>query len=223
MAKCTNFVEDVTGFVVVEATIILPIIFAIFAALVLMSIYLPTRAALQRSTQFAATALATEKSDAWLFFDVNVLAFRWENDKSNLNNVYVELLSSVSCGNHESAKAEVIVSKMEDGGLSAKNGVLTVEYGVVNKVIYQEIIVSASRTLPVPEVLSSIRILGLPTQIPISVTSTAVVCNGDEFVRNIDLGVDFVAYAMEKYELDDSLGSIRDCGNRMADIFGWKR
>lgn len=44
---------------VVEATVLFPIIILICAALVLLSIYLPMRAAMQRSTQLAPSAIAT--------------------------------------------------------------------------------------------------------------------------------------------------------------------
>ena len=32
-------------------------------------------------------------------------------------------------------------------------------------------------------------------------TSTAVVQNGEEFVRNIDIAADFISYLQEKYDL----------------------
>lgn len=40
-----------------------------------------------------------------------------------------------------------------------------------------------------------------PSEIPITVSSTAVVLNGDEFIRNMDLAVELVAYLDEKYNL----------------------
>lgn len=50
----------------------------------------------------------------------------------------------------------------------------------------------------------NLEIINFPKEIPITVTSTAVVQNGDEFVRNIDLAADFVGYLEEKYNLDIS-------------------
>ena len=40
-----------------------------------------------------------------------------------------------------------------------------------------------------------------PKEIPITVSSTADVLNGDEFIRNMDLAVELVAYLDEKYNL----------------------
>ena len=55
--------EDTRGDAVVEAAMLFPIIILICAALVLLSIYMPLRAAMQRSTQYAATAIATIGED----------------------------------------------------------------------------------------------------------------------------------------------------------------
>ena len=66
MKKYTKFLADTKAYAVVEATILFPIIMMIFAGLVLLAMYLPTRAVLQQATQYAATALATEQSDTWL-------------------------------------------------------------------------------------------------------------------------------------------------------------
>ena len=40
-----------------------------------------------------------------------------------------------------------------------------------------------------------------PKEIPITVSSTAAVLNGDEFVRNMDLAVELMSYLDEKYNL----------------------
>lgn len=52
-----NLWNDVRGDAVVEATILFPIIIMVFAGLVLLAMYLPTRAALQQATQYAAPPL----------------------------------------------------------------------------------------------------------------------------------------------------------------------
>lgn len=219
LKKCIN---NTNGLMVVEAAILLPIIFAVFLALVLLSMYLPAKAALQRATQYAATAMATEKSDTWLFFNEDTMSYHWESDKDRLENVYLTFFRLIAHGNVESAKAEMIVRNAEEGGVSLKNGDLIVEYGVVDYMIYKEIIVSATRTMPVPRMLSAIEILRFPTEIPITVTSSAVVQDGDEFVRNMDIAADFVEYMREKLELDDIAGSIGAFGNEMGEILGWK-
>ena len=218
MSKVKCFFNDTRGDAAIEAAILFPIMIMIFAALVLLAIYLPTRAVLQRATQYAATALAIEKSDTWLFFDENTMSYYWETDKSNLNNVYVDLLKTVRPGSDDAGKAETIVRKVEDSGISIKTGTLTVEYGIVNYVIYKEIVITATRRIPVGVDLSFI---GFPEEIPITATSTAVVQNGDEFVRNMGMAVSFVEYINEKFGFTDVSESIKSFGNAVETIMGW--
>lgn len=86
-------------------------------------------------------------------------------------------------------------------------------YGVVNYIVYKEIVVTATRTIPMPVDLSFVN---FPTEIPITVTSTAVVQNGDEFVRNMDLAKDFTEYLGEKYGFSDIFSSLSQLGDRFA-------
>lgn len=200
MKKLNKFWADTNGDAVVEATILFPIMIMIFAGLVLLAMYLPTRAVLQYATQYAATALATERSDTWLYYDEKAMKYEWEDDKKNLNNVYVSLVKSFGSGN-DSYKAQSIVESLEKGSISTTSGILTIDYDVVNYIIYKEIIITATRTIPSPVDLSFV---GFPKEIPITVTSTAVVQNGDEFIRNMDIAVDFIKYLDKKYEISSS-------------------
>ena len=77
-------------------------------------------------------------------------------------------------------------------------GELEVACKVNNFVVYKEIVVTATRTIPIPVDLS---LVNFPKEIPITVSSTAVVQNGDEFVRNIDIAKDFVQYLDKRYNL----------------------
>lgn len=197
MKQKKNFLKNSGGYAVVEATILFPIIMMIFAGIVLLALYLPTRAALQRATQYAATALATEQSDTWLEFDAADMEYEWITQKNNLPNVYVALVSSFFKGN-AAEKAEDIVQTMESNGITQTIGELTVTCEIHNFVIYKELVITATRTIPMPVDLSFVK---FPTEIPITVTSTAVVQNGDEFVRNIDIAADFISYLQEKYNL----------------------
>ena len=200
----------------VEATILFPIMIMIFAALVLLAVYLPARSALQNSTQYAASAIATQWSDTWLFYDEGAMAYYWETNKSRLENVYVSLFSGSS---HVQSGIEDIVSKVEGRNISSKSGDLTVSSHIVNRVLYREIIVTATREFTVPVNLSFI---SFPDTIPITVTSTAVVQDGDEFVRNIDMAVDFSEYIGEKFGLTDISDTIQSFGNRIASLLGWE-
>ena len=203
-----RFFQDTRGDAVVEATILFPIMIMIFAGLVLLSIYLPYRAVLQRATQYAATALATEQSDTWLSYDESTMKYDRASGKGELPNVYVAVIDSVFSGNG-AGKAETIVTEMErTEGVSAR-GTLEVTCKVKNYVIYKEIIVTATRTVPSPVDLSFV---GFPKEIPITVSSVAVVTNGDEFIRNVDLAGDFLKYVDEKYDLGigENIGKLFD-------------
>lgn len=191
-----DLVKDTKGYAVVEATILFPIIIMIFAGLVLLATYLPIRMVLQQATQYAATALATEQSDTWLEFDETQMQYQWLR-KSELQNVYAAVLSSLGSGDTAS-KAETIVEKLDENNIVSSRGTLTVACEVKNYLVYKEISVTATKTIPMPVDLSFVK---FPTEIPITVTSTAVVQNGDEFIRNIDLAGDFISYLDEKYDL----------------------
>ena len=215
MSDRKYFVKDTNGDAVVEAAILFPIMIMIFAALVLLAVYLPARATLQRATQHAATVLAAERSDTWLFFDESSMSFYWENDKERLANVYAALFSS---GGDVGGKGEDIVVDIERRGISSKAGSLTVDCYIDNKIVYKEVVVTATREFPVPVDLSFI---SFPETIAVTATSTAVVQNGDEFLRNMDLAVDFVEYISKKFGLTDIADSISSYGSRVASLFGW--
>ena len=195
------------GYAVVEATILFPIIIMIFFGLVILSMYLPSRMILQEATQYAATAIATEQSDTWLEFDEDAMKYEWVSTRASLPNVYVAILASFFKGDAQD-QAETIVETIDGKSVIRYQGDLEVRCDVNNYVIYKEIVVTASRTIPVPVNLSFVN---FPTEIPVTVTSTAVVQNGDEFVRNIDLAAQFVKYLAEEHNLSfDGLSSCLD-------------
>lgn len=195
--------KDERGDAVVEATILFPIIMMIFAGLMLLAMYLPTRALLQRATQYTATALATERSDTWLRCNPETGDYYWVRDKRELGTVYGAVLGALKGNNRDEADhAEQLVTVMESKGVVNTGNDLEVNYGVINYVVYREIIVTATKHIKLPVDLSFV---GLQNEIPITVTSTAVVQNGDEFVRDIDLAADIAKDIGEKHNLDETL------------------
>lgn len=216
--KQRTFWKDTRGDAVVEATILFPIIFMIFTGLMLLAMYLPTRALLQRATQYAATALATERSDTWLRCDPDTGEYYWLENKDDLGTVYSTVFGALKGNNRDEAlAAEQLVEKMESEGLVRVNADLKVQYGVLNYIVYKEIIVTATKTITMPVDLSFV---GLQNEIPITVSSTAVVQNGDEFVRNIDLAVDLVSDLSEKYGLDKTFGKVGEFLNKFNKLLG---
>ena len=128
-----------------------PIIILICAALVLLSVYMPLRAAMQCSTQYAATAIATERSDTWLRFDPDTLSYYWLDDRDELGNVYSSLIGAlVGNGRDDEDNAKQTVLNMENKNILKPSSDLTVEYGVVNYIVYKEIVVTARRTVAHP-------------------------------------------------------------------------
>jgi len=214
-----NIVSDcfanTAGDAVVEATILFPIMIMIFAALVLLAVYLPARATLQRATQYAATALATETGDTWLFFDEGNMSYHREKDIRKLKNVYADLFTR---DNNVQAKGEAIVIEIESRGISSKSGRLSVESNILNRILYKEAVVTATREFQMPVDLSFI---GFPMTIAVTATSTAVVQNADEFIRSVDMAGDFVEFIVDRYNLHSVLDAISSFGNRVTGILGW--
>ena len=214
------------GFAVVEATFAFPIMFMIFLALVMLAFYLPQRAMLQRATQFAATAVATEMSDTWVYYDAESLQYRRYDDhaalRSGKGGVYVALFNSVFNNNTGGAEtAETIirnVDKKENLPMIA-NGGLNVECELKNYIVYKEIVVTATRSIKVPVDFSVIQ---FPDTIDLVVTSRAVVANGDEFIRNVDIAVDFIYWVADELDIDlkGIFSNISEAGENISGLFG---
>jgi hypothetical protein len=200
---------------VVEAAILFPIMIMIFAALVMLAIYLPTKGALQYATQYAATALATPQSDTWLFYDNESMSYYWAESNNQLRPVYLTFFGGFG---NISGIAEEIVAHAESRSVSSRAGTLEVSAGAMNRIIYKEVVVTATRTFTVPVNLSFIR---FPNTIAITVTSTATVQDGDEFVRNVDIAADSATFLAEKYGHANIADKIKSFGERIADIMGW--
>ena len=71
---------------------------------------------------------------------------------------------------------------------------------------------TASKKITMPVDLSFVK---FPKEIDITVSSTAVVLNGDEFVRNMDLAAEFVTYLEREYGLPFS-----QLGEWMNKVYG---
>lgn len=208
--------KDTAGDAVVEATILLPIMIMIYAGLVLLAMYLPTRALLQRATQYAATAIATQSSDTWLSYNEEEMKYGWVQSKERLDNVYILVLKGIS-DKVEDGEVSSIVTKVEGQGFQTLPGNLSVKCTVTNFVIYKEIHVTATRTIPSPVDLSFV---GFPKEIPITVTSTAVVQDGDEFVRNMDIAVDVAEWLDEKYNISQMFSKVGDFFGKVTEFLG---
>ena len=207
---------NTSGDAVVEAAILFPIMIMIFAGLVLLSLYLPAQAALQRATQYAAIALATEDSDTWLFYNENEMMYFHETDRERLDNVYASFFKTAN--NEVQEKAETIVTTLESRSISSKAGELTVEGNISGNFLLKEAVVTAVRTYPIPVDLSFIK---FPDTISVKATSTAAALNTEEFVRSVDIASDFFEFIIDRYDLHNIKDAISSFGSRVTGLLGW--
>jgi hypothetical protein len=205
-----KFFRDTRAMAAVEASILLPIMLMIFCGLALASMYLPIRVALQRATQIAATAIANENSDTWVIYNAANMEYEWGN-RADLRNVYVSLFR-----NPDVSKAEAIVRQAEERGISFRPGTLTVNARVSNHILYKEVAVTATRSIRMRDEGVNLSTVRFPGRIDITVTSTALVHNAEDFVRNVDLAVNFVGNFVK---VEDSLGKL--ISRFGGSVFGW--
>lgn len=220
--KKKTLISNSDGSAVVEATFVFPIMFMVFFALVLLAIYLPQRAMLQRATQYAATTIATEMSDTWIYYNADTQHLeRYANHKDlqrGKGGVYVTLFNSAFGASADGGESIVRYLDTSENIPLIVNGSLSIECELVNYIVYKEVVITATRMIPVPVDFSVIQ---FPNTIDLTVTSKAVVQNGDEFIRNVDIAVDFVDWAREKFPaMDNIFNSINEAGNKISGFFG---
>ena len=206
MKKTREFWHDTRAdSLVVEATILFPIIIMIFAALVLLSMYLPQRAKLQEAAQVAAVTIATERSDTWVAFDDHANYSR----KDGLPNVYVAAVRNAFFNRSaDEAKVTAIVRNNAAKGFVSISGDIIVDYDVINYVIYQEVVVTARQSIPMRQF--GLSFIGFPDEMVIVQEARAVVQNGDEFVRNINIAKDMVIWIDNKLGISEGLKGALD-------------
>ena len=107
---------------------------------------------------------------------------------------------------------------MEADRVGFKAGDLSVECHIANYIVYKEVIATGRRDIKMPVNLSFI---GFPEKLSITVSSTAVVQNGDEFVRNVDLAAEFAGYIGKKLGLSNVAESISNGWEKASSFLGW--
>jgi hypothetical protein len=173
-------------------------------------------------------------SDTWIYYDADTLSYGRYGSRSALKaakgGVYKALFNSVMFRDNAAitAVADPIVEKIDanENIPIIANGTLTVTGKIRNYVVYKEIEVTATREITVPVDLSIIK---FPRTIEMIVTSKAVVQNGDEFIRNMDIAVDFVGWVREKFSsgdpndpsaVDKVFNAIDTVDRKISGIFG---
>ena len=219
MANIRNFIDDTRGDgLIVEATFIFPIMIMFLAAIVLMSIYLPQRSLMQEAAQIAAVAVATDRSDTWITFDAhgNRIPLAGRPD-----NVYIVAFRGRSAiENQWSDRVQEMVENHIASGIGiTPNSDIAVNLHVINYFIYQSVTVTVTQTISVPINLSFI---GFPREVVLIQEARAVVPNGAEFVRNIDIAMDLMDWVRSRFGEESDFGGTIDTARRdgvIGDIF----
>ena len=209
--------ESSDGFAVVEAVIVFPVMLMVFLGLIMLSIYLPQRAMLQRATQMAATAIATEMGDPWIYYDQDKLSYERYTRTKDLPNVYDSLFRpNTSAFANRAVGLAQRMDEVENIPLIS-SGELTVSCSVVNYLVYREVAVTSTRSIKVPVDFSVVK---FPKTVELTVTAKATVKDGDDFVRNVDLGLTFVAWLKSHSGGMDTITSAFD-NQKLGSLLGF--
>jgi len=199
MSQIKCFIEDTNGdAVVVQAAIIFPIIIMVFFAIVMLSLFIPQQTILREAAQVTAVSIATERSDTWVSFDAHANPQR----VASVGNVYIDTIRGAFSQGDDGVRAENMARNLTRRGFVNVPGNIEVEYHFINFVIYQEVVVTLTQTIPIPINLSFI---GFPTELVMAQEARAVVQNGDEFVRTIDLAADLATWLDNKFGISDTI------------------
>jgi len=215
LKKHNGILRSDCGYAVVEATILFPIMIMLFFTMVLLATYLPQRTILQEAAQAAAVAIATENSDTYVAFDEDgqrvekeypqrVFEKNGQFNKEYFNrSVYGAAIDGMWLTKEEAeAKAASIVEHYAGKGVFAVPGKIDVQCSTTNYVIYQEVCVTVTQTIPVPVNFSFI---GIPSELTLVQEAKAVVQNGDEFIRNVDIVKDLGIWAADEFGVSEKL------------------
>lgn len=213
MTRLKKFAKDTNGDAVVEAAILFPIMIMIFAALVLLAMYLPQRMILQEAAQYTAMVIATETSDTYIAFDDN-----GNRIEKTPDNVYAALFKGIFGSGDPQDHVEQIANHMAQNAIFPVTSEIVADVKVKNYIVYKEITVTLSQTVPMPVDLSFI---GFPTELELVQQASAVVQNGDEFVRNIDIAKDMVVWLDSKLGISQSLSGALSKIKVVTDFFGF--
>lgn len=193
MPTLSRFIKSNRGDAVVEATILFPIMIMIFAAIVLLSIYLPQRAVLHNAAQLTATAIAKEFSDTGFHFDDATLQESFDFDlhptifnsnRDHRNGFWYRAFGRFNdAGTRYEERAQNIVDEALSRGFQITNEPVDVGFDLSRTLLYTEIHITVSQAVPFPVNLSFI---GFPEEIVLEQTASAFVADGSGFLRGVD-------------------------------------
>lgn len=190
--------SKINGSVILEYTIVFPLVLLVIFALFYAGFILHQRStldgAVNRGTIYAAKLLSDPQySTIVKGVGANGDALDCESSSYSFSSKFdIQPYRYIFSYNGGSAK-EPVVKKVKNivqansfwGGTSN----LTVDYSYKNYVLYQEITIAAKQEFPLPDIF---KLVGLDDHIEISSTSVQAVTDPDEFIRNVDLTIDVI-------------------------------
>lgn len=201
--------DNCRGSEIIEYIIVLPFIMIILITFVMVALVMHDRAtidgAAQRGSIYAAKCVSDPNYDTILrgigSARGNVdLAQSASTDNASFSGIgrhmhpYRYSNSSMK-GTIETNTAEEVRAIIEKTRIPWRNiDIYDVKTNVDNHLLYSEVTVTVSVTYPLPPILESI---GLSDSIDYSVTSSTLVNDPDEFIRNADLAVDVIVQVDE--------------------------
>jgi hypothetical protein len=190
----------------------------------MLAVYLPQRALLQETAQYAANNIAIDLADTGLVMADDGTIER-EDYYGGVFDVYVDAISGMWISEHEQnlyeeKLTELVKSKIDNGIVktSSDPNDLTVTINATNYVIYQSVSVIVTQNVKLP---MGLEFIGFPETIVMTQEAQAVVLNGDEFTRNIDLATDFASWLAKKIDKKLSESGIGDSYKKVKEFFNW--
>jgi len=228
MKDCKAQRDNEAGDIIVEATMIFPIVILSVLALFFASLFMAQKANLQANLQNALIYFKASETDTFVSPLEHVQYNRNDGRYGAVGNIYdppgegqvdgARMFPYRFLGMrfNETKFREYFFESC--GNMFFYDGTnVTLDVQTTNWVIYKKISATATQTMTIP---IDTRIIGIDPDIEISATAEVVVMDGDNFVRSADM----VVYMYQKSELKDYIEPIISKGvefyNKFKEIFG---
>ncbi|MBQ5320068.1 MAG: hypothetical protein J6K17_13335 [Oscillospiraceae bacterium] len=205
-----KIMKNEKGYMIVEATIIYPVVLLCTIALLLVSLYLYERANVQASAEIALTYCKNQMTDTYVSFDAENMYGEDSNSASTLsrfNTANVFRVFSVDAEGTEKRFKELFHKVY--GHESFSNGSLEItEFKISGALFYKTIDVTIVDKINIPINLSMIGIDD--DSIIYTIKLKTAVNDSDQFIRDFDIAKEFVLFLVEKSKLDDKIKVVTD-------------
>lgn len=186
--------KNQNGLAVIEATLLLPFCMIMVLSLYYAAIFLCQRANMQANVENALTYYKNIDSDTYVEASSDMVYSYEASDVGAVGSSYGTpkylfpyrfLKSEFNSGKFNSFFRSMCGEMFFDDGSNVK---LTAK--AHNYVVYKTITATATQTVK-PAI--NLEMIGVPNEMVISATGTAVVTNGDDLIRNVDFAIDVIS------------------------------